>query len=51
MVSGVTGAVECVTQLSHPSISPSFVVMSECLLGEPGSLSVSAREASSPLLS
>lgn len=47
--SGVVGAADCVTQ--YPSIRPSFAVMSECLPGEPGSLSVSAREASSPLLS
>lgn len=46
VVSGVITAAECVTQLS-----PSFRVMSECLRGAPGSLSVSAREVSSSLLS
>lgn len=50
VVSGAVRAVECVTQLSHLSIRPSFLVMSKCLLSEPRSLSVSAREARSPLL-
>ena len=41
---GVVGAVECVTQLSHPSFRPSFVVMSQCFLSKSGRLSVSARK-------
>lgn len=51
MVCGAVRAVECVTQLSHLSMGPSFLLMSKCLLSEPRSLSVSAREARSPLLS